>query len=253
MRNPQGTPIWYELITPDPDTAGRFYGGVMGWTIDVSAVGENHYRMIVGSQGPIGGCLPLTAEMRAGGAQPGWFFYVGVEDVDATVKKARHLGAAVYIPPQDVPGVGRFAFLADPQGAPFYVMRGFPDEASAVFAEGEVGRCGWNELGAPNPEAAFAFYGALFGWENRETMDMGPNGAYHFIDLGDRRLGAMFKETTGRPRWRFYFNPEELEAAMAAVKAGGGEIVMGPHPVPTGNRIVLAKDPQSAEFALVGP
>ncbi len=252
MRNPQGTPIWYELITPDPDAAARFYGGVMGWTIDPSAVGENHYRMIMGPAGPLGGCLPLTPEMQAGGAQPGWFFYVGVDDVDATVEKAKGLGAMVFMPPQDVPGVGRFAFLADPHGAPFYVMRGYPDEPSLVFAEGEVGRCGWNELGSPDPAATIAFYGALFGWENRETMDMGPNGSYHFIDLGEHRLGAMFKETAGRPHWRFYFTVENIDPAVAKLEAGGGQVVMGPHQVPTGNRIVIARDPQGAELALVG-
>jgi predicted enzyme related to lactoylglutathione lyase len=51
---------------------------------------------------------------------------VGVNDPDATVAKAKELGASVLVEPMDIPGVGRFAVLQDPQGAAFGVIRGDP-------------------------------------------------------------------------------------------------------------------------------
>ncbi len=102
-------------------------------------------------------------------------------------------------------------------------------------------------------EAALAFYGAMFGWENRETMDMGAMGGYHFIDLGETRLGAAAQMKDRPAGWTFYFNVANIEAAVERVRAGGGTVEMGPHAVPTGQRIVVGADPQGARFAMVSP
>ncbi len=252
MTNPHGTPIWYELMTPDPDAAKAFYDAVVGWTIEAQPAGPMDYRMVDTGNGLVGGVMRLDDTMLAHGAKPGWLFYVGVDDVDATFEKAKTLGGAVHVPPSDIPDVGRFALLADPQGAPFYIMRGSSAESSTVFSPTETGHCSWNELWTTDRAGALAFYGALFGWENRETMDMGPMGGYHFLDLGDVRLGAL-AETKDRPAgWNFYFRPRDLDAAIEAVKAGGGTVDQGPHEVPGGDRIIIGTDPQGARFSLVG-
>ena len=165
MPNPPGTPIWYELMSPDPDASKAFYEPVVGWTVHPSAPGPD-YRMITAADGMVGGLMHLGPEMLAGGARPGWLVYVGVDDPDATFAQARTLGAQPFVPPTDIPGVGRFALLADPQGAPFYIMRGAGDATSGVFAGGENARQGhvaWNELSTPDRQAALEFYGALFG------------------------------------------------------------------------------------------
>ena len=253
MPNPPGSPIWYELLTPDPDGAKRFYDDVVGWTVEPPPPGPMDYRMIGAPGGHVGGMMRLDEAMRAGGARPMWLLYLAVEDVDATTEKARRLGAQVFVPPRDIPNVGRFSFLADPQGAPFYIMRPASVGPSTVFAPKERGRCGWNELMTPDVKAAMSFYGALFGWENRETMNMGPMGGYHFIDLGETRLGAAAEMKDRAAGWNLYFTVADIDAAVGRVRAGGGTIDMGPHDVPSGDRIVLGADPQGARFALVGP
>jgi len=139
MSNPPGTPIWYELVTPDPDGATGFYEHVVGWKIGEPPTGAPDYRMIGVPGGAVGGVLPLTDDMKAAGARPTWLLYLGVEDVDATAEKALSIGAHIFVPPTDIPGVGRFALLADPQGAPFYIMRSDSDQTSTAYAPGKAG------------------------------------------------------------------------------------------------------------------
>ena len=258
MANPHGTPIWYELMTPDPGGAKRFYDDVVGWEIEAQPSGDMDYRMISAPGGLAGGVMRLDEAMQAAGAQPTWLPYFGVDDVDASFAKAKALGAHVFVPPTDIPGVGRFALLADPQGASFYIMRGASPEDSTVFAHGVMGRCGWNELWTKDVDTALAFYGPLLGFENRETMDMGPMGGYHFLDLPDGgggvvRLGALAGMSDQPPRWNVYFTVPDIARAVERIAAGGGAVHIGPHTVPTGEKIVLGADPQGAPFALVAP
>jgi predicted enzyme related to lactoylglutathione lyase len=251
MSNPPGTPIWYELVTPDPDGATGFYEHVVGWKIGEPPTGAPDYRMIGVPGGAVGGVLPLTDDMKAAGARPTWLLYLGVEDVDATAEKALSIGAHIFVPPTDIPGVGRFALLADPQGAPFYIMRSDSDQTSTAYAPGKAGHCGWNELCTPDFGVALGFYAALFGWENRDTMNMGPMGDYHFLHAGSLCIGAA-AETKDQPaHWNLYFIVPDIDIAVERVRAGGGSIEIGPIEVPSGDRILHGTDPQAAHFALV--
>ncbi|WP_395624237.1 VOC family protein [Sphingomonas daechungensis] len=254
----QGSNVWYELMTPDPDGARAFYGSVVGWTISDPIGGEQDYRMIGRSDGgSAGGVLGLTDGMRQEGARPIWLGYFGVDDVDATVAAAEEKGGKVLMPAFDIPQ-GRIAMVADPQGLPFYVMtpippEGDPDAQSDVFSLEAEQRVGWNELMTSNPEAARQFYGDLFGWTSDDFMPMGENGEYRFFARSGETFGAVCKEMgSGSSKWRFYIRVPSITKAVEAVKAGGGEVTMGPHEVPGGDHIIIGNDPQGAEFALVG-
>ena len=252
MRNPHGEFIWYELITPDPDGAKSFYDAVMGWE-----VGPPHddigYREIKSGAGHAGGVLPLTADMAEHGARPIWLGYVGVDDVDSAVADVEQAGGKVLMPARDIPDVGRFAMLADPQGVPFYAMRGAIDAPSTAFSPTEEGRCGWNELATSDPASAVDFYMQRFGWAKGEAMPMGDMGDYQIVNHGGRHIGAIMKAGEGMgSRWRFYFRVGDVDEAKRAVDRGGGTVLHGPQEVPGGERILIGRDPQGAEFALVG-
>lgn len=253
MPNPHGEPIWYELMTPDPKGSVAFYEPVVGWTVDAPLPGPVEYRIVQAPGAQLGGMLQMTPDMLEMGAKPAWLVYIGVDDVDTTAAKAKELGGQVLVPPMDIPNVGRFSLLVDPQGAVFYIMRGSTDAVSTVFAPGEPGRCAWNELITTDVEAALAFYGPVFGWENRETMPMGPAGGYHFLDLGGKRLGALMADKSQPAHWNLYFTVADIDAAVKTTSDKGGRIVLGPQVVPTGERVILGLDPQGAGFALVGP
>ena len=259
-----GSFIWYELITPDPKGAKKFYDAVIGWDIEPEPMpGPVEYRMIRRSDGGnAGGVLRLTDDMASHGAKPIWLGYVAVDDVDGTVAQIEAKGGRALMPASDIPGVGRIAMVADPQGAPIYVMKPTPpagneDKVSDVFSPDAVGRCSWNELSTSDPAAALEFYTSLFGWKKGDVMPMGEAGDYRFINHGGQMIGAIFPTTAGAfrdelPHWRYYFRVPSIPAAKAAAEQGGGTITIGPMEVPGGNHIVIGKDPQSAEFALVG-
>lgn len=104
-----------------------------------------------------------------------------------------------------------------------------------------------------DPAAARTFYGELFGWTSDEFMPMGENGKYRFLARQGTTFGAVCKEMgAGNSKWRFYIRVPSISAAIEAVKAGGGQISVGPHEVPGGDHIIIGNDPQGAEFALVG-
>jgi len=254
-----GSFIWYELVTPDADGSKRFYDRVVGWSIAPQSDFPNGYRMIGRSDGRMaGGLLPLTEAMKEHGARPIWLGYIHVDDVDATAAAIAADGGKMLMEPFDIPGAGRTAFVTDPVGAPFYIMTPTPppdqpDGQSDVFDEREVERFGWNELTSSDSENVRAFYEKHFGWSTGEFMDMGPMGKYRFIDHGGRRIGAMCGTVPGAAGgWRYYVNVPSIAAAVEAVNAGGGTVKMGPHEVPGGMHIIIADDPQGAEFALVG-
>jgi uncharacterized protein len=255
----QGSHIWYELMSPDPDGSKAFYEAVVpGWSIGERIAGDQDYRMIGRSDGGnAGGLFGLTEEMRRHGARPTWMGYVGADDVDATVARIEAKGGKVLMPAFDIPQ-GRIAMVADPQGNPFYVMRPIPPEGkverfSDVFSLSEEQRVGWNELSTPDPVAARAFYGELFGWTSDEFMPMGELGEYRFFDHAGQRIGAVCGIMPGSSAaWRYYIRVPSITKSVEAVKAGGGTITTGPMEVPGDDHIIIGNDPQGAEFALVG-
>lgn len=256
MPNPEGTPIWYELLSADPDASKAFYDHVIGWNVEATPSGEMDYRTITTAGGEhVGGLMRLTSEMSSGGAKPTWLFYIGVNDVDASLEKITGAGGRVVMPAWDIPGVGRLALVTDPQGIPFYVMRGASDESSNAFDRMGMGKCNWNELLSADQAGAQKFYADAFGWSYPDKMSMGDAGDYIFIQAGDQMIGATALHTGEGPppAWRFYFRAPDIEAAAAKVSEGGGTVMMGPHDVPGGDRIIIASDPHGVVFGVVGP
>lgn len=257
--NPAGDFIWYELMSPDPDAAKAFYDSVVGWDIEPQPAGEMDYRMIRRSDGGnAGGVLRITPEMASHGARPTWLGYINVADVDSTAASIEAAGGKTQMAPTDIPNVGRIAMLTDPQDAPFYVMKPNPPGGDAnarsdVFSRDAEQRVGWNELATSDQKAALDFYMSQFGWTKGETMPMGEMGDYQLLTHHDVPIGAIMTKAPERPtRWRFYFRVSDLDGAKSAIEGGGGTVMHGPVEVPGGDRILIASDPQGAEFALVG-
>ncbi|MEP7349884.1 MAG: VOC family protein [Sphingorhabdus sp.] len=263
MANKHGDFIWYELMTSDADGAREFYSAVVGWDIEAKASGPIDYRMISASDGPVAGLMPLTAEMQSGGARPCWMGYVGVDDVDKTAAEIKAAGGSIHMEPWDITGIGRMAFVADPQGVMFYIMKPAPpadnpNAESTSFAAFTpmLGHCAWNELSTTDPEAAKAFYGKQFGWVKDGEMDMGPMGKYEFLKDAERRfgLGAVMPKMPQMPVpfWTYYFRVPDIDAAVATITEKGGSIIQEPTEIPGGDYSMNALDPQGAAFALVG-
>ena len=203
--------------------------------------------------------MALTEDMKAGGGRPAWIGYIAVDDVDASVASIEAAGGRMLMPATDLPGVGRMAMVADPQGAPFYVMRGESDETSHSFAatEPRPGHCAWNELSTTDPEDAKAFYGGQFGWSKDGDMDMGEMGKYEFMSASEGRfmLGAIMPKMPEMPvsAWIFYFRVPDIDTAAGTIGDNGGTVMQEPVEIPGGEYSLVAADPQGAVFGLVGP
>ncbi len=121
ISNAPGSLCWNELLTSDTAKAGDFYTTLFGWGKDVQEFGPMEYTMFVNGDRPAAGMFTITPEM--GNVPPHWLVYLAVDDCDASTQKATELGAMVIKPPDDIPGIGRFAILLDPQGAAFAVIK----------------------------------------------------------------------------------------------------------------------------------
>ncbi|MDB5395052.1 MAG: Glyoxalase/Bleomycin resistance protein/dioxygenase domain [Rhodospirillales bacterium] len=256
MSEPHGKFCWYELMTTNTDAAGTFYKSVLGWNLQDAGHPTMSYTLLkVGDHG-IGGMMTLPEEASKGGARPGWMGYIWVRDLEVAVADVKSAGGAIHRPPDDIPGVGRFAVVADPQGAIFILFRHVGNQEAPYVAPGTPGYTGWHELHAGELESAFAFYSGQFGWTKGERFEMGGEmGAYQLFSTGDDQMGGMMNKMPvfPAPFWLYYFNVEDIDAAAARVTGAGGKILMGPHEVPGGSWILQGLDPQDATFALVGP
>jgi predicted enzyme related to lactoylglutathione lyase len=247
--------IWYELMTSDPDAAERFYRTVVGWkTADSGQPGMRYTILSAGDRG-IGGVMEVPAEAARAGQRPVWLGYIGVSDADAAAKRVAEAGGAIHRGPDDIPGVGRFAVVADPGGAVFQLLAPLPrQDAPPPMDLAALGFVSWHELyTSSGQEAAFRFYSGQFGWETADIMDMGLMGKYRIFSVDGVPMGGMMDKPGNVPAsvWGFYVNVDGIDAAVARIEANGGQTLMGPQEVPGGRWTVQALDPQGAAFALV--
>jgi uncharacterized protein len=252
MTDSHGRFVWYELMTTDLKAAAAFYAKVVGWGMRDASMPGMSYTLLTVGETSVGGLMTLPEDAKRMGAQPRWLGYVAVDDVDAAARRISQLGGAVHVPPSDIPDIGRFSVVADPQTATFALIKWLklgqaqPDELD------KPGRVGWHELLAANGERAFLFYAELFGWRKAEA-EIEPESTYRPFSVGTQTIGGMFTKPAmvPMPFWLYYFNIGDIGAAVEDVKALGGKILEGPVDVPGGSRVARCEDPQGAMFALI--
>ena len=254
MTNPHGTPIWYELMTPDPEVARPFYEKVVGWS---AAPFANDTLAEAGGytifNAPDGEGVAGLMKLPEPGPRPGWYGYIGVDDVDAAAQKLEAAGGQIHMPPTTLDGVGRMAMVSDPQGVSFYLMKGASPEGSTAFKRMALGHGEWNELQTSDDQAALTFYGEQFGWTKDGAMPMGEMGDYSFLSHDGGMIGAVMKAPPGQaPGWNYFFRVGDIDEAKQRIEQAGGSIRHGPQEVPGGDFVIYAADPQGAAFGVVG-
>ncbi len=255
MADATGRFVWYELMTTDLAKAREFYKQVVGWTDENPNMGDMEYWMFKAGDASVAGVMTQPDAAKQMGAPPAWLGYVAVEDVDAGAGKVKTAGGQVYMGPQDIPNVGRFAVVADPAGAVIGLFKSSNLEDDQAEQQEGQGHIGWNELHGGDVNASAGFYAKVFGWQKKESMDMGEMGSYQMFGLGEVTLGGMMKnppESPAPPHWNYYFNIDNIDRAVERVKAAGGQMVMDPMEVPGGDWVAMGIDPQGAAFALLG-
>jgi predicted enzyme related to lactoylglutathione lyase len=251
---------WHDLVTSDVEGATRFYTELCGWQLVKEPKGP--YTLILMGGKDVGGVLPLDEGLAKGGVPPHVMPYVSVQDLEATVAAVRQHGGRVMMPGMEIENVGRFAVIADPTGgvlAPFQSSHGERPETHEPPPP--YGFC-WDELMSPDPEAAAAFYGAVFGWRV-ERVEMPGFGSYWLLkrtgvkdEMGaDRNAGGVMKLPPGVPQaaWITYLVAPDADATAEKVKALGGRVLMPPMDIPGVGRFFSAMDPQGAAISFLTP
>jgi len=243
----RGRFVWHELSTTDVSGAIDYYKKTVGWTTQSWELNKD-YLMWVAKSGPVGG----VSALRAAGA-PHWMPYVGIPDIDATVAQVQKLGGTVVVPITTLASGGRYAVLADPQGAHIGIYTPEPNAKSMPPAMmPQVGEFSWHELMVGDYKSAFAFYQALFGWEKTGEHDMGAMGIYFMFGLNGQAFGGMFNKPPGAPAaWCCYVQVGDAAKATKAAAKAGGKVCNGPVEVPGGSWIAQISDPQGVMYAVV--
>jgi predicted enzyme related to lactoylglutathione lyase len=232
--------VWHENYSGDPESTRAFYNQLLGWETEVWKPGEADYAMIKVGEQTHGGFA--TAK---GGRPSYWLGSVVVEDVDDTVQKAEAAGGGIAEAPADIPEIGRFAIISDPQGAVLSVY------APAGEAPNPEGTFVWDELHTSDPDAAVDFYGEVFGW-TAQTMEMGEGGTYTlFKRAGDVDVAGATRAPEGAPSaWVPYLATEEVDGTAARAKELGATVIQEPTDIPGMGRFAIVQDPGGAILGL---
>lgn len=124
VKDVPGALCWNEVYTSNVDRAGAFYRDVLGWKLEPHDMGPMGVYTLFKADGvanSVGGMMGITPDMK--GMPPHWCAYLATNDVDASTKKATELGGKVMVPPMDIPNIGRFSIVSDPQGASFALYK----------------------------------------------------------------------------------------------------------------------------------
>lgn len=245
--------VWYELMTSNAAAARGFYPAVAGWGTEDWP--HSQYTMWTSGGIPLGGIVQLRQDQLQQGMRSAWMPYIEAGDVDETARKAASIGGRVLFGPQDIPGTGRFAVIADPQGAVFAIYHSL-SPSEGFDGDPIPGRFAWHELTTTDYRGGLEFYRRLFGWEDTGSFEM-EVGPYQMYGMKGKSFGGMFNRTPEMgnmpPFWLCYIAVNDLDKAVTAAKKNGGKVLNGPMEVPGGGWIAVLNDPQGAMFALFKP
>jgi predicted enzyme related to lactoylglutathione lyase len=240
--------VWYDLITDDVEAARRFYGGLFGWSFEVTEGPRGTDYVLARDGGVWVGGMVTVADPADGTEYSRWLPYVSVADVDASADRASSAGGRVVVAPLDV-RLGRVAVIVDPQGAAIGLARsriGDPDDATT---SGGPGRVVWTELIAGDDAAGASFYESVVGYDAR-TIDR-RGGRYTLLTVGGvDRAGILLNPTDWEPQWLTHFGVDDPAAAAERAAELGGEVLLAPTPEVREGTMALVTDPSGAVLAL---
>ena len=242
---PTGVPCWADLTVPDMDAAKAFYSSVLGWKF--RDLGPDYAGYAIAEvRDADAATIGPSPDASAPSA---WTLYFASDDVDKTAAAVVDNGGTALLGPGDVGPMGRMLLAADPTGVRFAVW-----QAGTHFGAGVVNEPGgiiWEDLRSPDPDAARAFYSAVFGYRMDALPAAGPDYTTFALageDASRGGIGGLQDGGEGGPGyWLVYFGVPDTDAAVAAAERGGGSVVSPAFPTPWGRMAGLA-DPNGAVF-----
>lgn len=255
--NNPGRFVWYDLFSKDPAASQKYYADLFGWQYENwgEAIAGEEYPMIKAGEQFLGGIATMKDPAASG--PPHWTGYVSVEDVAATCAQVEELGGKVFVPPTDIPKVGNFAVIADPQGATICPFHSLNPEQPAPERSPDHTFC-WRECLTADSASAAEFYSKVFGWrlEAHEMEVGGVKGTYRLFFAGDEMVGGCMDlpppavAAGALPHWLYYVMVADIDAMAGKAAELGGAVTCPPLDIPDTGRFCVITDPQGAMFAL---
>jgi uncharacterized protein len=247
---PAGVPCWADLSVPDVPAATAFYSAVLGWSF--SEPDDEFGGYVIGSVK--GAAAAGVGPQQQPGARAAWTLYFASDDADATARTVKEAGGQVLLEPGDVGPLGRMFIAADPSGAVFGIWQAGTHIGAGIV--NEPGALSWEDLRSSDPEAARAFYSALFGYTFEALEAAGPDYKLFFNGPGEPPLGGMggiVRAPAGTPsHWLVYFGVDDVPTAVQAAQDAGGAVLAPPFQTPYGQMAALT-DPAGAVFWVSDP
>jgi uncharacterized protein len=260
-----GVPCWVDTWQPDADAAMTFYTQLFGW--------EAEDTMPAGVEGTHYMCSLRGRDVAAIASRPNaapdvtaWTTYVWVDDVDATLAKAKDAGGSALVEPFDSLDGGRIAVIADPAGAAIGTWQ--PGAHKGAQLVNEPSAYAMSALMTSDPAEAKRFYTEVFGW-GIATFEMGEDEMVMWTVAGyvggepeqpvQRDVVATMLPPSANgdgppPHWDVDFWIADVDAAATKVEELGGQVLTPPYDIPgTGLRQAVLMDPQGATFSLTQP
>jgi len=235
-------------MVSDGAAAEKFYGALLGWTFRHTDMGDKGiYRLIDANGREQGGIVEVKPET---GIHAHWCGYISVPDVDAAAKIAAEQGGKVACAPMNIPDVGRFAYIVDPEGAGFVVFRDNRGDSPAKERPG-VGDFCWDSLGSRNGERALEFYGAVAGWKRGKFGD--APGLFFAANDGNVIADVETPPEGAPSHWMCHVVVVNLKESLAKAESLGAKILMPDIVVPTVGKMGVIMDPWGAVISLFEP
>lgn len=250
MSRAAGHPSWSILTTPNASTAVRFYSELFGWDLLDSGPDYNHHHAILLGGEAVGGLMP-TPE----GSRSQWGLFLATDDAEATLERARELGATDASGPHSMGEIGTMTSVVDPGGAPVSFWHAGDYDGAAH--DDRPGFPVFHDLHSKDADAAGRFYSELFGLELRIVPELFEAGLRYWTlgapggpDLFGLMDVSAFYPAEQPSAWNTYFGVPDVDASFTWTLENGA----GPMIEPSENRFgryACVADPTGATLYLM--
>lgn len=247
---PQGVFIGCDLITHDETKASAFYTELLGWRERRIEIKGGQYRVFHHDEMPIAGMMPLPADRST---PPHWLVHISVSELEQAKRRVIELGGRVIVPEIEMSGTGRFAVVADPDGALLAIHQSAEESGHRPSPAGPGHFC-WYEVAVRRVEETKNFYRQLFNWGHKVLPQAAAGDAYTVFSQAGNDVAGLMKIPAGAPyppHWLAYIESADLETSVAKAKSLGGAILLPITEISNNmGSFAVLQDPTGGIFAL---
>ncbi len=244
-----GKLVWADLFTNDPESATKFYCGLLGWTASTLDQKGKGYTVFSNDGRPVAGLAPRSVK---GANHPArWIGYYSVTDIDATLASVAKDGGKLHAPSHKFPDRGYQAIVSDRDGNPIGLLQS--SSGDALDTEPRPGDWNWFELYSKNPKDAADFYHDAIGFDVAPETNSDRKSDFVLSSVKQARGGVapLPEGDDVRPSWLGVIRVANLDTALAKVPGLGGEVLVAPHSVEFGSRFAIILDSTGGTVGLV--